>query len=150
MKQYVFFAVLAGIFWGVGGYFEKAGLREMGIPPIAGITLRTFVALLFLGFLSISSWSTIQNPSNYKAWLMIIIGGGIVAGTLGMWSFYTSLAKSENLGVTVAVAFAMSPIAGTLLGLFKGNQELNWKIVLGIILIVCGIVLVQLSHKTNH
>jgi len=149
MKQYVLFAILAGTLWGVGGYFEKAGLREMGIPPIAGITLRTLVALIVLGLLSISAWSSIQNPHNIKAWLMIIIGGGIIAGSLGMWSFYTSLAKSENLGVTLAIAFAFSPIAGTVLGIIKGTQELNWKIAGGIILIVVGIILIQLSHSKN-
>lgn len=147
MKQYILFATLAGVLWGIGGYFEKAGLREMGMPPIAGITIRTLVALLILGLISIPSWSLIQNPSNYKAWLMIIIGGGIVAGSFGMWSFYTALAKSENLGVTLAIAFAMSPVAGTLLGLIKGTQEINWKIAFGILFIVIGIILVQLSHK---
>lgn len=147
MKQYILFATLAGVLWGIGGYFEKAGLREMGMPPIAGITMRTLVALLILGLISIPSWSLIQNPSNYKAWLMIIIGGGIVAGSFGMWSFYTALAKSENLGVTLAIAFAMSPVAGTLLGLIKGTQEINWKIAFGILFIVIGIILVQLSHK---
>lgn len=150
MKQYIFYAILAGIFWGVGGYFEKAGMREMGMPPIAGITVRTFVALLILGLISLSSWSLIQNPSNTKAWLMMIIGGGIIAGSFGMWSFYTALVKSENLGVTLAVAFAMSPVAGTLLGLIKGTQELNWKITTGVLLIVIGIVLVQLSHKPHN
>lgn len=150
MKQYIFYAILAGIFWGVGGYFEKAGMREMGMPPIAGITVRTFVALLILGLISLSSWSLVQNPYNTKAWLMMIIGGGIIAGSFGMWSFYTALVKSENLGVTLAVAFAMSPVAGTLLGLIKGTQELNWKITTGILLIVIGIVLVQLSHKPHN
>ncbi|MCX8151401.1 MAG: EamA family transporter, partial [Candidatus Bathyarchaeota archaeon] len=122
-------------------------LRLMGIPPIAGITIRTFVALVVLGLISISSWKMIQNPSNINAWLMIIIGGGIIAGSLGMWSFYAALSKSENLGVTLAIAFAMSPIAGTLLGILKGTQEMNFKIFMGIVLIICGIVLIQLSHK---
>lgn len=150
MKQYILFSILAGAFWGIGGYFEKAGLRELGLPPIAGITLRTLVALIILGLLSISSWKLIQHPENMSAWLMIIIGGGIIAGSLGMWSFYTALSKSENLGVTLAIAFAMSPIAGTILGLLKGTQELNLKIAIGILLIVIGIVLIQISHKTVH
>ncbi len=149
MKQYILFAILAGVLWGVGGYFEKAGMREMGMPPIAGIAIRTLVALIILGLISLSSWNLIQNPSNTKAWLMLIIGGGIIAGSFGMWSFYTALVKSENLGVTLAVAFAMSPVAGTLLGLIKGTQELNWKISIGILFILIGIVLVQLSHKTQ-
>lgn len=148
MKQYILFAVLAGAFWGIGGYFEKAGLKAMGMPPITGITLRTLVALITLGIISLPSWKLIQNPSNLSAWLMIIIGGGIIAGSLGMWSFYSALAKSENLGVTLAIAFAMSPIAGTLVGIIKGTQEINLKIAVGILLIIFGIVLIQLSHKS--
>ncbi len=149
MKQSILFAIFAGVLWGVGGYFEKAGLRELGIPPIAGITIRTFVALILLGLISVSSWKMIQEPSNYFAWLKIIIGGGIIAGSIGMWSFYTALSKSTNLGITLAIAFAMSPIAGTLFGLIKRTQDFNWKIAAGIILIVIGIVLVQLSHEST-
>lgn len=149
MKPYILFAILAGVAWGLGGYFEKAGLKAMGIPPIAGITLRTFVALILLGVLSIPAWKEIANPADWKAWLMIIIGGGIIAGSLGMWSFYSALASSENLGITLAIAFAFSPIAGTLFGLFRGDQPMDWKIAVGLIAIVIGIVLIQLS-RTAH
>lgn len=147
MRPYIFFAILAGIAWGVGGYFEKSGLRELGLPPIAGITLRTAIALVILGLLSIPAWKSIGNPTNTQAWLMIAIGGGIVAGSLGMWSFYTSLAESENLGVTLAIAFAFSPIAGTVMGLLRGNQPMDGKSGLGLVLIVAGIVVLQLSHR---
>ena len=147
MRPYIAYAVVAGVAWGVGGYFEKAGLRSLGIPPIAGITLRTAVALVVLGCVSVSSWKSISNPSDTKAWLMIIVGGGVVAGSLGMWSFYSSLSASENLGVTLAIAFAMSPIAGTFVGLVKGTQEIDLKTGLGLVAIVVGIVLIQLAHK---
>ncbi|MFN0159358.1 MAG: EamA family transporter [Bacteroidota bacterium] len=147
MRPYLMYAMVAGICWGVGGYFEKTGLRELGLPPIAGITLRTAVALVILGLISIPAWSSITNSTNIPAWLMIIIGGGIVAGSLGMWSFYSSLATTENLGVTLAIAFSFSPIAGTVMGLFKGNQAMDLKMGLGFAAIVVGIVLLQLSHK---
>ncbi|MBX7152001.1 DMT family transporter [bacterium] len=147
MRDYIVFAMIAGLAWGVGGYFEKAGLRAMGIPPIAGITLRTAVALVVLGLLSIPAWKMIQNPSDISAWIMIIIGGGIVAGSLGMWSFYKSLSVSENLGVTLAIAFSVSPLAGTVMGLIRGNQPMDWKTATGLIAIIAGIVILQLSHK---
>ena len=147
MKSYIFYALLAGAAWGLGGYFEKAGLRMMGIPPIAGITVRTLVAFVVLGLISIPAWTSIQNPLHLRAWLMIIIGGGIVAGSLGMWSFYTSLYLSENLGVTLAIAFAFSPIAGTLIGLIRGDQHFNFGIGLGLAAIIFGIVVIQLAPK---
>jgi uncharacterized membrane protein len=45
LHLYLLFAMLAGLAWGIGGYFEKADLRDLGIPPIAGITLRTAITL---------------------------------------------------------------------------------------------------------
>lgn len=148
MKSYILFAVLAGIAWGVGGYFEKAGLRAMGIPPIAGITLRTAVAVILLGLMSIPAWKSIANPGNLNAWLMIILGGGLVAGSLGMWSFYSALSVSENLGVTLALAFAFSPLAGTVMGLVRGDQQMDARIGFGLAAIVLGIVLLQLGHAS--
>ena len=147
MKQYMFYAVIGGVAWGIGGYFEKAGLRAMGIPPIAGITLRTAVALLILGLISIPAWKSIANPSNVQAWMMIVLGGGIVAGSLGMWSFYNALNTSENLGVTLAIAFAFSPLAGTVLGLVRGDQHFDVRIGLGLAAMIIGIILLQLSHE---
>ena len=150
MRSYIFYAILAGAAWGVGGYFEKAGLHSMKLPPIAGIALRTFVALIILGILSIPAWQSISNSANVKAWVMIIVGGGVIAGSLGMWSFYQALSVSENLGVTLAIAFAFSPIAGTVMGLLRGSQKMDLKIAFGLFAIVIGIVLVQLSHKPTN
>jgi uncharacterized membrane protein len=147
MSRYIIFAVLAGVSWGLGGFFEKAGLQALKLPPIAGITLRTVIALLILGTLSIPAWKQIENPDNIKAWLMVAIGGGLVAGSLGMWSFYSSLSLTENLGVTLAIAFAFSPITGTVVGLINGSQEIDLKVGLGLVSIVIGIVLLQLSHR---
>lgn len=146
MKPYVLYALLAGACWGAGGYFEKAGLRAMGIPPIAGITLRTVVALCVLGVLSVPAWRQIANPGDARAWAMIVLGGGVVAGSLGMWSFYSSLSLSENLGVTLALAFACSPLVGTLVGLARGTQPLDLRLAVGLAVLVLGIVLVQTSH----
>jgi transporter family protein len=147
VRPYLIYAALAGVFWGAGGYFEKAGLRRLGLPPIAGITVRTAVALLLLGLLSIPAWKAVARPSDSRGWWMIILGGGLVAGTLGMWSFYASLAHSENLGVTLAVAFALSPLAGTAVGLFKGDQPMDLRTAAALLAIVSGIVLLQWGQR---
>jgi len=150
MKSYILFAILAGIAWGIGGYFEKAGLRAIGIPPIAGITLRTAVALVVLGLISTPVWKGVPMAGNTTAWMMIILGGGIVAGSLGMWSFYASLSQSENLGVTLALAFAFSPLAGTLFGIFRGDQQIDLRLGLGLAAIILGIVLLQTGHTARQ
>lgn len=146
MRSYVAYAVLAGLAWGVGGYLEKAGLQRGGISPLAAIAVRTAVAFLLLGAVSLPLWGTARSRPDGTAWVMIVLGGGLIAGSLGMWAFYTSLATTTNLGVSLAVAFALSPVAGTLLGLLRGDQPLDLRTTLGLLAIVGGIVLVQSAH----
>lgn len=147
MKTWMIYAVGAGLSWGLGGYFEKAGLRRAGLPPIAGITVRTAVALLVLGLLSIPAWRSVTRSADTKTWLLIVLGGGVLAGSLGMWSFYSSLATTENLGATLAIAFAVSPLAGTALGLLRGDQPMDLRTGVGLAAIVIGIVVLQSAHR---
>ena len=126
---------------------EKAALQKLGLPPIAGIALRTAIAVVILGLVSIPAWKSIADPSNTRAWVTIVIAGGIVAGSLGMWAFYAALAASENLGVTLAVAFALAPLAGTLLGLARGTQHVDLRIAIGLASIILGIVLLQTATR---
>lgn len=149
MQWAVPLAVLAGVAWGVGGYFEKAGLRALGMPPIVGITVRTAVALLVLSVLSLPAWKQVGHPDERAGWFLLAIGGGVVAGALGMWSFYGALATTSNLGVTLAIAFACSPIAGTLVGIARRDQPVELRTLLGMVAIVIGIVLVQLGRGSR-
>ncbi len=148
MRSALFYAALAGIAWGLGGYFEKAGLHALALPPLVGITLRTAVALVVLGVLSFPAWRALHLPrGNFTGWALVVLGGGVLAGSLGMWAFYVGLARSENLGATLAVAFALSPVAGTLLGLARGTQPLDARGAAGLAAIVVGIVLLELSPR---
>jgi len=67
-----------------------------------------------------------------------------------MWSFYSSLATTENLGVTLAIAFALSPIAGTVVGLLHGDQTIDLETGFGILAIIAGIILIQLGQGGHH
>ena len=145
MRGSMVFAVLAGVAWGAGGYFEKAGLKALHLPPLVGISLRTAVALLLLGGLSLPLWKTVSLSGPSAAWWMLLLGGGVVAGALGMWSFYRALSLTENLGVTLALAFACSPLAGTLLGLLRRDQPMDLRTALGLGTVCVGIVLLQLA-----
>jgi bacterial/archaeal transporter family protein len=146
MQSSMLLAVLAGVAWGAGGYFEKAGLRILGMPPIAGITVRTAVAFVLLAVLSLPTWKLVAHAEQKQGWLMLVVGGGVVAGALGMWCFYGALSTTTNLGVTLALAFACSPVAGTIVGVLRRDQPLDVRTVLGMLAIVAGIVLVQLRR----
>ncbi len=132
-----YYALLTAMAWGIGGYFEKKGLHLGSLSPQMGITIRTAVALLILGIASYPQWKTLPQAGG-KALLMMVIGGGVVAGALGMLCFYTAL-KGAPLSRVMPIAFT-SPLFGALMGIMLGGEPLTWKTVAGMFLTVAGIV----------
>lgn len=130
-------ALLTALAWGVGGYFEKKGLHLGGLSPQMGITIRTAVALVILGIVSYPQWKTLPQAGP-KAILMMVIGGGIVAGAIGMLCFYAAL-KGAPLNRVMPIAFT-SPLFGALMGILFGGEPLTWKVALGTILTIAGII----------
>jgi transporter family protein len=136
------FALLTAIAWGVGGYFEKKGLHLGALSPQMGITIRTAVALLILGAVSFPQWKTLPQAGS-KALLMIAIGGGVVAGALGMLCFYTAL-KGAPLTKVMPIAFT-SPLFGALMAIIFGGEPFTWKTAVGMAMTVGGIILLTIG-----
>ncbi len=135
-------ALLTAIAWGVGGYFEKKGLILGNLSPQLGITIRTAVALLILGAVSYQQWKTLPQAGP-KALLYMIVGGGIVAGAVGMLCFYAAI-KGAPLGRVMPIAFT-SPLFGVLMGVMFGAEPLTFKTILGMLMTIGGIILLTLA-----
>ncbi len=133
-------ALLTAIAWGVGGYFEKRGLHLGHLPPQLGITIRTAVALVVLGAVSAPQWKLVAQAGP-RSLVYMIVGGGLVAGSLGMLCFYTAL-KGAPLTKVMPIAFT-SPLFGAALALTIGGEALTLKTALGMLLSVGGIVLLS-------
>lgn len=136
------FALLTAVAWGVGGYFEKKGLQLGNLSPQMGITIRTGVALVVLAIVSFSQWKTLPQAGS-KALLYMIIGGGVVAGSVGMLCYYAAI-KGAPLGRVMPIAFT-SPLFGVLMGMLFAGEPLSWKTGLGMLMTVGGIVLLTLG-----
>ena len=130
-------ALLTAAAWGIGGYFEKKGLHLGGLSPQMGITIRTAVALVVLGIVSFPQWKTVPQAGP-KALLMMVIGGGIVAGSIGMLCYYAAI-KGAPLNMVMPIAFT-SPLFGALAAVALGGEALTPRTVLGMLLTVGGIV----------
>jgi len=141
MKPQVF-ALLTAIAWGVGGYFEKKGLNLGNLSPTMGITIRTAVAVIILGIASFPQWKTVPSAGS-RALLYMIVGGGIVAGAVGMLCYYTAI-KGAPLTRVMPIAFT-SPLFGAMMGLMFGEEPLTVKTILGILLTVGGIVVLTIG-----
>jgi bacterial/archaeal transporter family protein len=136
------FALLTAIAWGVGGYFEKKGLHLGNLSPQVGITIRTAIALIVLGAVSFSEWKQIPAAGS-KALLYMVIGGGVVAGSIGMLCYYLAI-KGAPLGKVMPIAFT-SPLFGALMGLWLGGETFTLKTGLGMALTVAGIIILTIG-----
>ena len=87
----VLFAVLTAVCWSIGGFFEKKGLRLGNLSPVMGITVRTATALLVLAVASFPHWKTLA-VAGVTPLLYLVLGGGVLAGSMGMLFFYTGIA----------------------------------------------------------
>jgi len=141
MKAQIF-ALITAIAWGVGGYFEKKGLHLGNLSPQMGITIRTFVALIILGIVSFPQWKTVTQAGS-KALLYMIIGGGVVAGAVGMLCFYMAI-KGASLGKVMPIAFT-SPLFGALMGMIFGGEAVTMKSVIGTIMTIGGIIILTIG-----
>ncbi len=138
-------ALITAMAWGIGGYFEKKGLHLGHLSPQLGITIRTAVALVILGTASFPQWKTITQAGPASL-AMMIIGGGIVAGSLGMLSFYAALRGADSLSQVMPIAFT-SPLFSALMGLIFRTEKLTWQTALGMALTISGIVVLTTAHK---
>lgn len=141
MKPQIF-ALFTAMAWGIGGYFEKKGLHLGGLSPQLGITIRTAVALVILGVVSFPQWKTLPLAGP-KALLMMVIGGGLVAGAIGMLCFYSAL-KGAPLNKVMPIAFT-SPLFGALMGIIIGGEPLTLKTGVGMLLTVGGIIVLTIG-----
>lgn len=134
-------ALLTAVAWGIGGYFEKKGLNLGGLSPQMGITIRTAVALVVLGVVSFPQWKSLPQAGT-KSILMMVIGGGIVAGSIGMLCYYAAISNAP-LTKVMPIAFT-TPLFGALMGILLGGEPLTWKVGLGTLLTVAGIVVLTI------
>ncbi len=132
------FALLTAAAWGIGGYFEKKGLHLGNLPPQLGITIRTAVALVILGFVSAPQWKMVTQASP-KALAYMILGGGVLAGSIGMLCFYTAL-KGAPLSKVMPIAFT-SPLFGAALAMTLGGEPVTIKTIAGMVMTIGGIIL---------
>ncbi len=134
-------ALITAMAWGIGGFFEKKGLHMGNLSPQMGITIRTAVALVILGIVSYPDWKSVPQAGT-KALLMMVIGGGVVAGSLGMLAFYAAI-KGAPLNRVMPIAFT-SPFFGALMGVLLGGETITPKTAVGMVLTIGGIVLLTI------
>ena len=134
------YAVLTALCWGVGSMIEKRGVIIGGLSPIMGTTMRTAFSFMLLIFLSHPHWNQIRD-AGIRSISFIAVGGGVLAGGLGIAFLYTGL-KYGHLSTVMTLAFCLAPVIGAILGFAFLHEKLAPVQILGIVLCISGAALV--------
>lgn len=135
----ILLALLTAAAWGIGGYFEKKGLHAGHLSPQVGAALRTVVAFLVLAAVAAPAWRELESAPPRAIW-SIVLGGGVVAGGIGILCFYAAL-RSAPIQVVMPIAFT-SPLFGALAAFALGGEPISWRAALGMALTLAGIGLI--------
>jgi bacterial/archaeal transporter family protein len=133
-------AVLTALCWGIGSLLEKRGVKLGELAPAMGATIRTAFSLLLLLAISFPFWGQVRT-AGVKSISLIAIGGGVLAGGLGLICLYAGL-KSGHLATVLTIAFCLAPIVGAVLGGLVLHEKTAPIQMLGIALCVVGVALV--------
>lgn len=134
-----FLLVITAFLWGATPILEKMGLTK--VDPLVGVTIRSAIVTVGLLMLTLILGKTKSLMSLEGKSILLFGASGLMAGLLGMWTYYTAL-KMEATSKIVPIA-ACYPLVTALLSVLILNEGLSLSRVIGTALIVAGIWLVK-------
>lgn len=135
----IFLLIVTALLWGITPIIEKIGLAK--VDPLIGVTIRSAIVtigLFALTFLLGKGKALTQLDGKS---ILIFGASGMMAGLLGMWTYYAAL-KMEATSKIVPIA-ACYPLVTALLSVLILNEGVTLPRVIGTALIVTGIWLVK-------
>jgi transporter family protein len=135
----VFLLVVTAVLWGATPIMEKIGLAK--VDPLIGVTARsTIVTVLLLAVVLVTGKG--KDLIHMDGRNILIFGAsGVMAGFLGMWTYYIAL-KMEPTSKIVPIA-ACYPLVTALLSYLILQEGITLSRAVGTALIVSGIWLVK-------
>ncbi len=135
----IFFLFVTAILWGTTPILEKIGLTK--VYPLIGNTIRSCIvtAGLLLLTLFLGKGKALLQVDGKS--IFLFGASGIMAGLLGMWTYYTAL-KTGATSKIVPIA-ACYPLVTALLSVLILKEGVTLSRVIGTVLIVSGIWLVK-------
>ena len=140
MKQYQIFAIISMIFAGLTSVIAKAGLKN--VASDTGLAVRTSF-VFFLIWLNILVFNNTKDFANLtKRDIALLAVSGFT--TTISWIFYYRAMKVGNVS-EIALIDKGSIIITLALSFFFLNEQFTWKIALGGLMIIGGILVLTLK-----
>jgi transporter family protein len=135
----IFLLIVTALLWGITPIIEKIGLAK--VDPLVGVTIRSAIvtAGLFILTFLLGKGNALAQLDGKS--ILIFGASGMMAGLLGMWTYYTAL-KMEATSKIVPIA-ACYPLVTALLSVLILKEGVTLPRVIGTALIVTGIWLVK-------
>ncbi|MBN1353999.1 MAG: EamA family transporter [Candidatus Omnitrophica bacterium] len=132
--------ILTAILWGATPVLEKIGLGKT--DPLTGVSIRSFAVTIAL-VLYITLTGRIKQIFNADFKTIVIFSAtGIIAGLLGMITYFAAL-KKANTSQVVPIAATYPLITAILSVLILGERVTPLRLI-GTILIIAGVWFVQI------
>ena len=135
----IFLLIATALLWGTTPIIEKIGLTK--VDPLIGVTIRSAIVaagLLILTFVLGKGKALIELDGKS---ILIFGASGVMAGILGMWTYYAVL-KIGATSKVVPIA-ASYPLVTALLSVLILKEGITLDRVIGTVLIVSGIWFVK-------
>lgn len=130
---------ITALLWGATPILEKMGLAK--VDPLVGVTIRSAIVTAGLLILTFVLGKGRDLMSLDGKSILLFGASGLMAGLLGMWTYYMAL-KMEATSKIVPIA-ACYPLVTALLSILILHEGLSVSRVIGTALIVSGIWLVK-------
>ena len=131
--------LLTAIFWGCSHILEKTGLRNT--TPLIAMTIRSLAVTVGL-FITLGCLGIIKEIFHVEGKTAILfIISGILAGLLGMWTYFGAL-KAGATSKIVPIA-ACYPLITAFLSVVILKENVTLARLIGTSLIIAGIWLVK-------
>lgn len=140
MKQYQIFAVISMIFAGLTSVIAKAGLKN--VASDTGLAVRTSF-VFFLIWLNIFAFNNTKDFANLTKRDILLLGISGFTTTIS-WVFYYRAMKVGNVS-EIALIDKGSIIITLALSFFFLNEQFTWKIAVGGLMIIGGILILTLK-----
>ncbi len=135
----IFLLVVTTVLWGATPIMEKIGLAK--VDPLIGVTVRSTIVTLCLLLLVLIMGKGKELIETDGKNLLLFGGSGIMAGFLGMWTYYIALRMSSTSKI-VPIA-ACYPLVTAFLSALILKEGVTLPRAIGTALIVSGIWLVK-------
>jgi bacterial/archaeal transporter family protein len=140
MKPYQFYALISMFFAGLTSVIAKAGLKN--VSSDTGLAVRTSFVFLFI-WLNIWMFNPIKDFGNLTAKDIIFLAISAVTTSLS-WIFYYRAIKIGNVS-EVALIDKASIIITLLLSFVFLNEVFTWKVAIGGLLMLSGLLVLTLK-----